>query len=183
MIQYLRYLLQLILAPGPGWADVRRQNPDPVRMLHRGLYPLLAIAAATEFLAFVYTRHASLGVVLMRAVSDFGSYFIAVFIARLIFELYLGRLVIGGEAEPRRTENLTVCGIGLMVIMQIVTNCVPWNLVLLKFLPVYVILVLYKAGKYMRVKKNREMRFTGLAAAAIVGVPLAIYYLLYLIIR
>lgn len=181
MLKFIRYLLQLILAPGAGWAYIRRQNPEPQLLLHRGLMPLLGIAALTEFLAFAYIRHVTLATVLMRAVADFGAYFIAVFIARLIFELYLEKFTIGAP-DIRRLENFTVCGIGIMVFFQIVTNCVPWNLVLLKFLPLYAVLILYKASRFLVVKKNAELRFTGLASVAVVAVPLAIYYLLILLI-
>ncbi len=151
-------------------------------MLRRGLYPLLGIAAITEFLAFFYQRHITLAEVLVRAIADFGAYFISIFIAKLIFELYLGRLT-SVQPDNRRVMLMTVCGMGLMVLIQILSNCLPWNLVLLKFLPVYVVLVLYKAVPYIGVNKDSELRFIGLSAAAIVAVPLAIYYLLYLIIQ
>ena len=182
MLAYLKYLIQLILAPGSGWEDLEKRNPDPEEMLRRGLYPLLGIAAITEFLAFFYQRHITLAEVLVRAIADFGAYFISIFIAKLIFELYLGRLT-SVQPDNRRVMLMTVCGMGLMVLIQILSNCLPWNLVLLKFLPVYVVLVLYKAVPYIGVNKDSELRFIGLSAAAIVAVPLAIYYLLYLIIQ
>ena len=182
MLDYLKYLIQLILAPGSGWEDLEKRNPDPEEMLRRGLYPLLGIAAITEFLAFFYQRHITLAEVLVRAIADFGAYFISIFIAKLIFELYLGRLP-SVQPDNRRVMLMTVCGMGLMVLIQILSNCLPWNLVLLKFLPVYVVLVLYKAVPYIGVNKDSELRFIGLSAAAIVAVPLAIYYLLYLIIQ
>lgn len=181
MFKFLKYILQLILAPGAGWAYVRRENPDPQILLHNGLMPLLGVAALTEFLAFVYMRHVTLATVLMRAVADFGAYFISVFIARLIFELYIGKFTIGNP-DARRLECFTVLGIGIMVLFQIVTNCVPWNLVLLRFLPVYAVLVLYKGCRFLSVRKNYELKFTGLSAIAVVAVPLVIYYLLILLI-
>ena len=118
----------------------------------------------------------------MRAIGDFGAYFVSVFIARLIFELYLGR-VTADKPDMRRVNTMTVCGLGMMVLFQIITNCLPWNLVLLKFLPFYVVPVLYMAIQYIGVARNCELRFTGIASGAIVGVPLVIYYLLYLLIQ
>ncbi|MDE6198074.1 MAG: hypothetical protein K2F91_09450 [Muribaculaceae bacterium] len=182
MLTFLRYLLQLILAPAKGWEDIEASDPDPELLTRKALYPLTGIAAATEFLALFYSRGTGLPEVLMRATALFGTYFTAVFIARLIFELYLGRLTTAAP-DSRRTSTMTVCGIGLMVLVRMLENCLPWNLVLLKFLPIYVVLVLYKAIPYIGVRRDSELSFTGLAAAAIVGVPLAIYYLLYLIIQ
>ncbi len=70
----------------------------------------------------------------------------------------------------------------MMVLFQVFSNCLPWNLIFLKFLPIYVVLVLYKAAHYMNIRRNDEMRFLGITAGALVGVPLLIYYLLYFII-
>ncbi|MBD5234212.1 MAG: hypothetical protein HDS65_08560 [Bacteroidales bacterium] len=181
MLTFLKYLLQLILAPSSGWEDLSKADPDPDELARTGLYPLLGVAAATEFLAFAYLRHAELAQVLMRAVADFGAYFVSLFIARLIFELYLGRLTTNPPSQ-RSVQTVCVAGIGLMVLVQIIANCLPWNLVILKFLPVYVILILYKAMPLLGVKKDSELAYIGLSAAAIVAVPLFIYYLLYLLI-
>lgn len=182
MFRFLKYVIQLILSPRQGWKDLQDSNPDPEEMLSQGLYPLLGIAAATEFLGLIYERHVTLAVVLMRAIGDFGAYFVSVFIARLIFELYLGR-VTADKPDMRRVNTMTVCGLGMMVLFQIITNCLPWNLVLLKFLPFYVVPVLYMAIPYIGISRNCELRFTGIASGAIVGVPLVIYYLLYLLIQ
>ncbi len=181
MLTFIKYLLQLILSPGRGWEDIEANNPDPEVLLAKGLYPLLGLTAATEFLVFIWSRHAELGNVLMRALADFGSYFIALFIARLIFELYL-RHFTAGQPDERRAFSVIIFGIGLMVLIQIISNCIPVNIVVLKFLPLYVVLVLYKAAAYLDVRHPDVLRFTGLAAGTIVVVPLLIYYLLYLII-
>lgn len=181
MLTFLKYLIQLQLSPANGWDELQRRAPSADELAQKGLYPLLAITAATEFLAFFYSRHMTLGGVLVRAIADFGTYFISLFIARLIFELYLGRLC-DTAPEQSRVSVMTVCGIGLMVLIQLISNCLPWNLVLLKFLPLYVVLVLFKAIPYIGVRKKDALRFVGLSAIAIVAVPLAIYYLLYLIV-
>lgn len=182
MLEYLKYLVQLLLSPARGWEDISAKSPDPEEMTRKGLYPLIGIAAVSEFCAFFYLKGLKLDQVLVRAVLDFGTYFVSVFIAKLIYEIYLGKVIDGGEPNPRKTASLTVFPLGLMVLLQIVENCLQANLTFLKFLPLYVILVLYKAIPYMGVKPNDELRFTGIASVATVVVPLAIYYLLDLIV-
>lgn len=56
MLQYLKYLFQLLLSPGLGWEDIEHTDPDPEELTRKGLYPLMGLAAATEFLAFFYER-------------------------------------------------------------------------------------------------------------------------------
>lgn len=182
MLRFLKYLIQLILSPGHGWEDVERARPDADVLARKGLYPLIGLTALTEFLAFAYERHVTLGVILIRAIADFGAYFIALFICRLILELYLGKMC-GVKPESARINTFTVLGLGLMVLVQLVTNCLPWHLVLLKFLPLYVVLILYKAAAYLEVDKTKVLSFTMLAALAVVAVPLALYYFLYLFVQ
>lgn len=175
-------MLELILSPGEGWKDVAVDNEDSYYLTRSGLYPLMLLAAASEFMAFVYQRHVMLGDVIIDAILDFGAYFVAIFVARLIFEMYVGRLTADGKVNKERSQNLIVIGMGLMVLIRIICNLLPWNLVLLQFMPLYVVLVLYKAIPYMNIGKEHELGFVAVSSAAIVGVPLLIYNLLYLVI-
>lgn len=182
MFSFLKYLIQLLLSPAHGWEDIEKHNPDPEDLTRTGLYPLMGVAALTEFLAFFYERHAELGTVLIRAVADFGAYFVSVFIARLIFDFYMGALTNSGSNDSRKASTVTVSGLGLMVLIQVISNCLPWSIMLVRFMPLYVVLVLYNAIPYMDVRRGCEMRFLLVAAGAVVAVPLLIYYLLYFII-
>jgi len=182
MFAFLKYLIQLLLSPSHGWEDIESRDPDPDGLTRVGLYPLMGLAAVSEFLSFIYERHVELATVLIRAVADFGSYFVSIFIAKLIFDYYLGPLTATGHFDTRRAATMTVTGLGLMVTIQIISNCLPWSVMLVRFLPLYVVLVLFKAIPYMEVRRGCEMRFLLVAAGAVVAVPLLIYYLLYFII-
>ena len=57
MVQYLKNLLQLVLLPFRGWEDVSATLSDPERLLRDGYYPLLGIAANTEFVRLFYHGH------------------------------------------------------------------------------------------------------------------------------
>ena len=182
MLTFLKYLLQLILAPKNGWDDIAERNPDAHQWLTKGLYPLMALSAATEFLSLAYDRDASLLQVVSAAITDFGAYFLAIFIARLILDLTIDRVT--DEAPDRkRIDIFIIASTGLMVLFQIIDNCLPWHLMLLKFLPLYVVLVISKAFRFMNIRKRDEMSFLTTASLLIVAVPLGIYYLIYLLIR
>lgn len=181
MLAFLKYLIQLILSPLNGWDDLAEHNPDPEELLRRGLFPMMGVAAATEFLAFAYSSGVKIAAVLIAAVGDFGAYFVSVYIARLLFETYFERLC-GTQLDRHRANLLIVSGIGLMVLFRIIANCLPWQLIILQLLPVYVVLVLSRATTFMSIPKRSEMRFLGLSAGALVGVPLIIYYLIFAII-
>ena len=120
---------------------------------------------------------------LVSAVVDFGAYFVALFIAKLIFEIYLPGLVDGGEPSRHKSQTFIVFSIGMMVLLQIVCNCLPSTLTIAKFLPLYVVLVIYKAVPYMSIRQDSELRFLGVASVATVAVPLFLYYIFYLIVN
>ncbi len=182
MLSFLKYLIQLVLSPTHGWEDISRENPDPKELTARGLYPLMGIAAITEFLAFAYERNISIDKVLVRAVADFGAYFIGFFIAKLVFDIYLKNLT-SSEPDKSNVATFSTMAIGLMVFIQIISNCLPWkSLVFVKLLPLYTILVIFHAAPYLKIRKNREMNFVGIATGATVAVPLVLYYFLYFIL-
>ena len=181
MLTLLRYIIQLILSPKNGWEDLAQTNPDPDVLLTKGVYPLLGIAAVTEFLGMAYQGYA-LGQVLISAINVFGSYFVAVFIARLLFDLYLNKLA-GAEIDKRHSSTVIICGIGMMIVFQIIENCLPWNLLIIRFLPLYAALIIFKACAYLRIPKSNELKFTALAAFTIVAVPLLIYNIINVLIQ
>lgn len=182
MLTFLKYLIQLILSPSNGWDDLAKHDPDPEVMLREGLFPLMALSAATEFLDIPYGTDAGLLQVISSAVTDLGAYFLTVFLARLIFDISLDKLC-NRPPEQRRVHTFINATVGLMVLFRIVDNCLPWNLMLLKFLPLYVVLVISKATRYVGIRRRDDMEFLGIASGVTVAVPLCIYYLIYLLIR
>ena len=181
MLAYLKYILQLLLSPGRGWDDIAEAHPAPDELLRRGLYPLLAIAALTEFLTLAWSHDHGFVSVLIRAIVDFGAYFISIFVARLLFEMYFPAMC-RREPDRERVSVFIIFALGLMVIFRIIDNVLPWNTVYLSFLPLYAVLVIYKSEAYLDVESHSQMRFLLLGAGATVAVPLAIYYLLLLIL-
>lgn len=181
MLTYLRHLFQLILSPGRGWEDVSASVPDPDELQRRGLYPLLGIAAMTEFVQRLYVSGLELSLMLERAIVVFGAYFASVFVARLLLELTLPR-VVDGELNLRKCSVVTVCIIGLMVLIQILSNVLPSELTMLRFMPLLVVVTIYKAAKYLCVKADSIVNYLLVMTVATIITPLLLYYILYLII-
>lgn len=181
MIRFLKYIIQLILSPKNGWEDLDRQAPSPKMMLVGGFYPLLAVSVATEFFG-LFTGHETVLTAVVSALADFGAFFLAVYFTRLVLSLMLGNLC---EEMPsdERIEMFSTVAVGLMVFFQIIDNIVPWSLMLLKFLPVYVVLVLSKSFRYMNVRRDCEMRFLVLSSLLVVAAPLFFYYLVYMLVK
>lgn len=181
MLRFIKYIIQLLLSPTNGWKDIKLESPDSNALLRQGLYPLIGIVAITEFLGFVYQPNANIISILARALTDILAYVLTLFIAKFIFASYLKRY---SSSTPERypEEVITYMGLGLLAVLQIIQNILPWHFVLLSILPLYIVLILYKSSDFMKINPQYELRYMVLAAVAIIVLPITIRYILsYLI--
>ncbi len=180
MLQILRYLIQLILSPGHGWDDLAEESPDPDVLLRKGLYPLTILAAITEFVGVFFGLKA-FSQALLSAILLLGTYFLSIFIGRLSFDIYFDAIP-QYEVDTRRQDTLVVCGLGLMAFFQVLKNCLPWELVVFNFFPIFVVLILAKATSYMNIPRREDVKFILVTASVLVIIPLLIPYLINLFI-
>lgn len=181
MLQYLKNLVQLVLAPAKGWEDVSASLATPERLLRDAFFPLLGVAAASEFIRLFYHNSGGFLTVFELAIALFGSYFVSFFLGRIILSHYIGNFV-DGEVNQTKLSTFIIYGLGLLLIIEIIENILPTDLTLVKFLPLFVALILYRATAYLSVKQGSELRFLCLAALAVIVVPIALFSLLELLI-
>ncbi len=183
MWPFLKYLFQLILSPSRGWEDLSHDGPDPETLLQKGYYPLTGLAAATQFLKLIYNYDATISSVLRMAIIIFCTFFVAAFIGKALLEFFIPRLI-DGEMSVKRTATLNVMPLGALVLIVIIASCVPGNLIISFFavLPVYSVLIFYKAAKYMAIKPECESKFLCLGLSTILLVPFFLYWILKLIL-
>ncbi|MDE6130484.1 MAG: hypothetical protein K2F74_02725, partial [Muribaculaceae bacterium] len=135
MLQFLKHILQLILSPAKGWEDVSQASVAPAELCARGFYPLLGIAALSNFLRIFYGNGISLVTAIERAVVDFGAYFSAYFLGALVLEQLLPSIV-SGEPNRKKIETCSLYAVSMIAIIRIIENCIPTELTLIRLLPV-----------------------------------------------
>lgn len=182
MLRFITNIAQLILSPSRGWEDVSASVAKPEILFRKAFCPLLGIAALSEFARLFYNIQGGVLTVIEMAIALFGSYFVSYFISRLILEHYIQPLV-SGELNISKTGVFTLYGLGLLTVIEIVDNLLPTDLTLVKFLPVFVTLILYKGSKYLTIKPDHELRFLCLTVAAVIVVPIGLCSILKLIIE
>ena len=155
-------------------------RPDPEKLIRDGYYPLLGVASLSSFSGMLYHGD-GLSPVLVTAMTLFGIYFVAIYIGKLLFGLYFERTV-GVELNRRRSMQYIISGLGLMLFFQIVENLLPWNLLILKLMPIYTIVVLSKGSSFLGAGEVSHMRLTALAGTTLVVVPMVIYYFILMLI-
>ena len=181
MLHFLKNLFQLILSPAKGWEDVSADGRKPSVICRDGLYPLLGIYALSGFVQMFYNHDLTLVKALEGVIIDFGTYFVSYFLGVLILGQLIGNIV-SGEPNTRKIETVSAYAIGLLAMTGILEHCVPAGLTLLKLLPVFVALIIYKADRYLAVKPGDDIRYLAISVVALVIVPLFIHYILALII-
>lgn len=181
MVQYLKNLIQLVLSPQKGWEDVSASLADPDRLFRDAFMPLLVVAALSEFVRLFYYNNGGFLTVFELAIALFGSFFVSFFIARIIMMRYVGHFI-DGEINPVKITTFILYGLGLLLFIEILENVLPTDLTLVKFLPLFVALILYKSTVYLSVKGGGELRFLCIASLAVIVLPIAVFSLLSLII-
>ncbi|MDE6332829.1 MAG: hypothetical protein K2L80_09530, partial [Muribaculaceae bacterium] len=147
----------------------------------KGLYPLLGITALTNFIGLFYSNGISLVTAIERGVVDFGTYFAAYFLGTLLIEQLIPNIV-AGEPNRKKIETCSAYAIAMLAIIRIIENCVPTDLTLIKLLPVFVALVIYKADRYLAVKPGDDLRFLLIGFVSLIVTPLLLHYILFLVI-
>lgn len=166
MLEYLKSLIQLILAPRYGWEDIEADDIRPEQIFLHGFLPLSVLSGLCVFVQLAYHPVLSLVGLTIMAVSEFVSYFLSYYIALLI----LGSVIPGisfGEFSRDRLKTYVLSCLGLMCLMGILKNCLPSDFATVYFLLIYVAVIMWRGIDFMRVELRHEIKFTLVSVIAI----------------
>lgn len=173
MLYFLRNILQLILAPHKAWEDVVTDGRRPSQLLEKGLYPLLSIVALTAFCHGLYDISTfDVAKSLVAALSQFLSLFLGVMAGRALFEAVMPSLW-ATPVAPARTATVPIYCIGILAVIQIITNLCPIKLTLLWFLPAFLVIVAWQARVYLDVDPRKSGIYIIFAIATVLVLPVA----------
>ncbi|MCM1037532.1 MAG: hypothetical protein NC406_09455 [Bacteroides sp.] len=178
---YIRQLIQLVLSPSRGWEDISAAAQTPAEVQRSGYVPWLAVTAASELVPLWYSPGLTVWAAIESAIAVAGAMFVSVYLARIFLDMTLREHVDGGEVNPARTGVFVLYTVGLVCLYRVVANLLPATLTLVHFLPLLSVPVIFKAARYVGVKTDSVMAFTGLAAVAVIVLPMCMAGLLLLI--
>ncbi len=173
MLIFLKSLFQLILSPERGWEDISRDGFEPKQLLEQGMYPLLGITAASYFLNAVYHSDVEISYMVQQAIILFIQYFITFFVAQFVFSSYIHRFITS-EVSSKRNDTYIIYGVSLLAVVSLLHNCLPVDLAIINFLPIYVAIVLWRGVRYMAVASEKVGQFMLMSIAAIIVPPYAL---------
>lgn len=180
---FLKDMVQLTLAPGQGWSEVEDTPRKVDVLLEKGAYPLLALVAATAFLNGLYGPETfSVATQLKIAIVQFLSLFLGVMIGRAAFETLLPRLTDDGRVDTERASTVVIYSISFLSLIQIVANVSPVHLTMLRFMPVFIVLLLWHARTYLNIDRFKNGYYIVTGIATVIALPMLIEFVLGLIV-
>lgn len=180
-LYYLRDTLQLVLAPVKGWEDVSADGFESADLLKRGLIPLMGIAALTVFLRLIYVTDASVIDTIQISIVTFLKFFATYYLAAFVFTLYLPTCI-DGAVSLNKCQTFIVYGVTLLVVVDIIANCIPVELAILFLMPIYVLYILWRGIRYMNISFNGVGTFILMIVFSILLPPYMLQYLFDLVL-
>lgn len=168
MLRFFINILQILINPTRGWEDISYDSTEVSKLTRRGYFPLIAITALTSF-ALYY--HAAMRVDLIYVIKQtiitftifFATYYFAEFMFSTLFEPMSEKTY-----SSKRNSTLIIYSLSILALMQIVVNIVPFDFMLLYFLPIYAGVIIYKAIPYMGVKEDKIGQYMFLGVFSII---------------
>jgi len=142
---------------------------------------LLGLTACSVFIRRLYDSDLGLVTMIQGAIITFVEYFVTYFLASFLFSIFLGK-VIDGELNEKKYHTFAIYNISLLALITIIENCLPTELSIVQFLPVFTIVVMWMGKRYLAVKEEKSFTFIFLASVAILVMPYLLGFLFNMVI-
>lgn len=182
MIRFLKHLIQLVISPGRGWEDISYAGDKPEAIANDGLYPLFGLASLSAFVRYFYSDSIGLIDMLLLALAIFLQYFVSYFAATFLLSSLAKKYVENEEPNEKKVMTTVSYSLAIMAIITIIENCLPMELSVVQFLPLYVAVVVWKGATYMAIKEAYVGHYMLVAILALIAIPIAMGYVLQAII-
>ncbi|MDE5774156.1 MAG: hypothetical protein K2H86_06845, partial [Muribaculaceae bacterium] len=140
----------------------------------RCFYPLIAVAAVSEFMSYIYRVPESIGAVLIQALTVFISFFFGYFLI-LILEKALLPANCKEKALSDYGKQYVLFLLSTLTLFYILSNCVPMLEAIWVFLPLWTIYLASKGIRFFKFEDHRTTLITVMICAFIIISPIAIY--------
>lgn len=170
-------LFKIMFNPVEGWKTFRRSGIKNETFQAGCFYPLLAILALSKFADYFYSVDVSLSGLVTGAVIVFVSFFFGYFGVLMLLSAILPKDQAKVFDEKFGKEYISVA-MSTLALFSIFTEILPMLWPILIFLPIWTLYLMFKGVRFFKFPEKVEMKFYVLASIAVIGIPLAIDWLL-----
>ena len=167
-------VFKLIVSPGSTWISIFQTSSH--QMLERALfYPMIAIYAVSFFLRLVYDPTLDFSEVLTDAIIGFVAYFIGYLIVAQILNIVIPKLQEEGKSSSEgKIRTFVIYSMSILLMIDILQNLLPSNLILLTILQFYLVYVIDKAKTQFHLNEDKTLVFLVVSFALIFIAPILI---------
>ncbi|MDR3267692.1 MAG: YIP1 family protein [Tannerella sp.] len=171
----------LIFKPAETWEKLSLEKENRETFLSRYLYPLIGLIALAAFMGILFSRkefdfEIALKSAIKAVVSTTGGFFLG---ASLIQEIRHG--IFHRPKDTALCYGFTGYASAWMFVLSITLSLLP-EFSFLRIVVLYTVYLIWEgATPYMHIREEERLKFTAIASAAIILTPLAIDFLLFLL--
>lgn len=180
-LRYIKESLQLIMSPAHGWEDISYDAPDARAMVTHALLPWLIVVALSSLLGCYFDGTLSLITGLHSVLSTFLMFFVTYYLGVAAFEFYMPSITSGHSIESNNSL-LILFSISLLGLIEVLKNCMPVDMAMINFFPLYVLYIMWAGARYVKVNYNNRSNFATLSLFAVILPPYILQFLFSLIL-
>lgn len=182
MLKFLGCLITLIVSPFKGWDNIARHDEDVPILLNQGFYPLVGITSLSAFIQYFYAISPKVVTYVENVVITFVAFVISYFLSSFLFSFFLKKMT-DTEVKESSYNTFILYSLSCLAIITIIENCMPMQLSIVEFLPIFVLLVMWLGNKYLHISENKGVVFIIFCAFAILVPPYLFSYLFSLLLN
>ncbi|MDR2119599.1 MAG: YIP1 family protein [Tannerella sp.] len=174
-------LTGLVFKPAEAWTSAPRDEEEHEAFLSRYIYPLTGLIALAAFLGVFFNRKEfdfviALKSTIMEFVSSAGGFFLG---AYLLSEIWRG--MFNRPKDMKRCQFFTGYASAVIFLLKIALSLLP-EFFFLHILILYTVYIVWEGAEpFMQIRENEQIKFTICASVIIILSPLAIYFMLFLL--
>lgn len=173
MLNYFKSLLQLVLAPKEGWEDISIDDREPSTISVAGFFPLLGLTALTVFFGACYHAVWEFDELLVKSIVVVFKYIFAYFVGLWAFDALMPDYTVE-EPDQRRIQTYLIYCVSLLAVIGLISNCLPRPLAFVQFMPLYVLLIMWRGADYLDIRPGRHLSFMVMAFCSLMLPPTVI---------
>lgn len=170
-VSVLKLFWNIMTTPIEGWKKLRREG-DILNLIGCKLfYPMIIIAALSQFFEVYYTSEKSFIKLIVPVITLFLSFFFGYYSFFLFVKILLPKSVIK-EIKSIYGKEYIMIGMTSLAFFAMLSNLIPPLAPLFAFLPLWTIYVMFRGMRFMKINEGLLSRTLGTISLLIVGIPL-----------
>lgn len=174
MLHFLKCMLQLILSPRNGWEDISLDDDRRHYPTTASYYIFIGIVAASWLIQWAYHPDYFTTVKVMELVIvTYAIFFVCYFVGTFVMSVALETLVKDGIAiDEHRTRTFTLYSLSLLALVLLLGLLLPASTPVIWFLPLYVLAIMWKGARYLRIARKKLGWFVTMGFLGILMPPM-----------